>query len=437
VAILAELRSGRWRERIGAVPRRKSASIVLLARTPATVDRLLPLLRALHGAHPRLNLTLLSSDPAARARADACGLPIRILHEPGGLPGTGHRLAATLKPKLLILGEAARDVRPSLARAFADEGAALVVVGAAGRDFAEGLGRPIDHLILDQAEAVPDAGAAQPIRLPAEPSPAAVEAALAALAGPIARERERSRNRPWLRLLQAAADELLPDGRLGFLTRRKFERIDSIPELHERLGAPQTILCLGNGPSCEDPEIKRRLWDACFRVNHSWLPRGFVTDVDMVFTGSKATIEAIPKPCIFGFHLISSERELLSRCLTLRKRFAYITAERVGSVDFARYGDFAPTNGAVMLATAVRLRPRRLIIAGIDLFAHPAGSYPGDSTTPNAYTVRHDRDLETEFILDTLDAFEGELVIIGVLGELWREHQARRGAVRALDQLNP
>src|SRR5690606_20386372 len=150
------------------------------------------------------------------------------------------------------------------------EGAALAILGAPPAEVAAGLGGMTDFLLLDPAEMPPQAASGRPVPLPPDPPPAALEAALAAFAGAIARERERSRSRPWLRLLQAAADEVLPEGRLGFLTRRKFERIESIPKLHERLGAPETILCLGNGPSCEDPEIKRRLWDACFRVNHSW-----------------------------------------------------------------------------------------------------------------------------------------------------------------------
>jgi hypothetical protein len=149
----------------------------------------------------------------------------------------------------------------------------------------------------------------------------------------------------------------------------------------------------------------------------------------MVFTGSKRTIEELADIGLFGFHTIVSEQEILRRCTFLGRRFAYATAERLGTVDFARYGIYAPTNGAVMLATAVRLRPQRLVVAGIDLFSHPAGSYPGDSTTPNAYTVRHDRDTELAFILDLLESFQGELVIVSeVLEREWQARQRRRRA---------
>ena len=77
-----------------------------------------------------------------------------------------------------------------------------------------------------------------------------------------------------------------------------------------------------------------------------------------------------------------------------------------------------------MLATAVALQPKRLIVAGMDLFQHPAGSYPGDSTTPNAYTVLHDRDTELAFILSRLDRFEGELTILSeILDGHWQTHR--------------
>jgi hypothetical protein len=79
-----------------------------------------------------------------------------------------------------------------------------------------------------------------------------------------------------------------------------------------------------------------------------------------------------------------------------------------------------------MLATAVALRPSRIIIAGIDLFADPAGPYPGDASTPNAYVPVHERSLERDFILASLEKFEGELTIIGrALAELWERWKAR------------
>ena len=60
----------------------------------------------------------------------------------------------------------------------------------------------------------------------------------------------------------------------------------------------------------------------------------------------------------------------------------------------------------------------------MDLFQHPDGSYPGDSTTPNAYTVLHDRDTELHFILGRFDRYQGELVILSdVLEGHWQAHR--------------
>ena len=101
----------------------------------------------------------------------------------------------------------------------------------------------------------------------------------------------------------------------------------------------------------------------------------------------------------------------------------FVTAERLGVLaPRSDWGEAVPTNGAYMLATAVALRPARLVVAGIDLFRHQGGAYPGDPTTPNAYTPRHAAELDERVILATLAAYTGELVIIGdVLRGLWED----------------
>jgi hypothetical protein len=75
-----------------------------------------------------------------------------------------------------------------------------------------------------------------------------------------------------------------------------------------------------------------------------------------------------------------------------------------------------------MIAAAVALEPRKLIIGGIDLFEDPAGAYPGDAATPNAYVAVHDAQTELKYVLETLAKFRGELVILGsVLNAKWKE----------------
>jgi hypothetical protein len=85
-----------------------------------------------------------------------------------------------------------------------------------------------------------------------------------------------------------------------------------------------------------------------------------------------------------------------------------------------------------MLATAVALQPARLVISGIDLFSHPDGSYPGDTKTPNAYTPGHDAGSELSLLLEALDLYHGELIILSeALRTQWEAH--RRGRTPAAE----
>ena len=80
-----------------------------------------------------------------------------------------------------------------------------------------------------------------------------------------------------------------------------------------------------------------------------------------------------------------------------------------------------------MIALAVALEPKRIIIAGVDLFRHPEGSYPGDNTTPNAYKPAHSPEKELAFMFHSLDRFAGECVIFGeILAREWQHHRARQ-----------
>src|SRR3546814_18573292 len=81
-----------------------------------------------------------------------------------------------------------------------------------------------------------------------------------------------------------------------------------------------------------------------------------------------------------------------------------------------------------MLATAAALQPERLVISGVDLFSHPAGIYPGDTTTPNAYTPGHNPDSELAVLLEALSLYKGELVILSAaLRERWEAFQSAGG----------
>src|SRR5690606_36999326 len=98
--------------------------------------------------------------------------------------------------------------------------------------------------------------------------------------------------------------------RLRRLLAPKVQRIDDLAGLRAALGHPGTILCLGNGPSSEDPEVGRVAYDCLFRVNDLWLKRGLLTRPHMVFTGSKGALVSV-KGAIFGLHTVKSEARLL------------------------------------------------------------------------------------------------------------------------------
>ena len=207
-------------------------------------------------------------------------------------------------------------------------------------------------------------------------------------------------------------------------------RIATLDELRDALDRPQTILCLGNGPSSEDPALAGHA-DAClFRVNHRWLARGLYSRPQMVFTGQKRTLFEVRSKPIFAFQTCRAEALLVTHQIfnPLCRFMRFVTLERLGILTGPDWDGVRPTNGATMLATAVALNPPRIVIAGIDLFADPAGAYPGDAQTSNDYVVVHERSIEIDFILKTLKSYGGELIILGKpLAEKWAAAQLAAG----------
>lgn len=193
---------------------------------------------------------------------------------------------------------------------------------------------------------------------------------------------------------------------------RSYQNIDT---LKQRLASPKTIMCLGNGPSSEAVELETMSYDVLFRVNHSWLKRGQHVKADVVFTGGKPSMRAISK-AIFGVQTRDAERSLLM-LRTYNPLFGPTEFFNINNMNsrVAQYnwGHLRPTNGVCMLATAIALKPEKLIVAGIDLFQHPAGSYPGDNATANAYSPGHSRETELGFVLDLLGTYQGEIIVVG------------------------
>jgi 3-Deoxy-D-manno-octulosonic-acid transferase (kdotransferase) len=213
--------------------------------------------------------------------------------------------------------------------------------------------------------------------------------------------------------------------------RWRLRRYHEVDELGAALGDPQTILCLGNGPSSEDEALKGLAHDILFRVNHSWLKRGFLTRPDVVFTGGRPTMRAISR-VVFGLQNTNPEHRLAAARFfnPLVGATRFFNANDMNSFwKNHNWGSVRPTNGASMLAAAVGLQPKCLIVAGIDMFQHPRGSYPGDDVTPNAFSPAHDREAELAFLLKLFDSYSGELVIIGdVLEQEWLKHKNKRVA---------
>ncbi len=218
---------------------------------------------------------------------------------------------------------------------------------------------------------------------------------------------------------------LLDNSNHGALNWR-LQHYHGLAELSAVLGHPGTILCLGNGPSSEDETLKGLAHDVLFRVNHRWLKRGFLTRPDVVFVGGKPSMRAV-SGVIFGLKNNDAERRLISVRLfnPLRGATKFFNVENMDP-NLASYNgaNLRLTNGASMLAAAVALNPKRLIVAGIDMFQHPDGSYPDSKTTPNAYSPAHNREAELGFLLALFDSYDGELIIIGdVLKEEWLRHK--------------
>jgi hypothetical protein len=197
------------------------------------------------------------------------------------------------------------------------------------------------------------------------------------------------------------------------ILRKRGTKIASLEALKEELGHPQTILCLGNGPSSVAPELDSLHYDCLFRVNHRWINEGRRTKPDMIFTGDPTSVAAVPS-AIVGFRTQQQEAQVMLRTLyRMRDRhIRYITMEGLPVTINEEEWSAQPTNGASMISLAAALRPAHLIIGGIDLYEHPEGIYPGDETTANMYMIVHSRDVELAIIRKALRDFKGKLTIL-------------------------
>lgn len=213
----------------------------------------------------------------------------------------------------------------------------------------------------------------------------------------------RKRWAPWADVVaRRALDGGLPLG----VEKLRLRKVNDLAALRTALGAPRTILCLGSGPSSNAPEALAMAdgADAIFRVKHRWLAEGRIKRADAVFTGTAETAAKLPHPIMLVQDAASAARLVFERAWR-----GGLTPLRLGVVEalVAGYRAETPTgarmtNGAAMLATAVALAPARLCVAGVDLYSHPAGAYPGAPDGQNAYAPAHDQRAERDFALAML-----------------------------------
>jgi hypothetical protein len=192
-----------------------------------------------------------------------------------------------------------------------------------------------------------------------------------------------------------------------------FRCLDSWGQIARELKSPRSILCLGNGPSSEDPALGARDFDCVLRVNWVWHARAKFAAPAIVFTADRDPPPAGALPLI-AFPTRADAHEVLALYRAEgRMLSAYFVMAELPSALNARDWPLRPTNGAMMIAAAAQLNPARLAIAGIDLYQHPDGKYPGDSAETNDYDAIHSRDNDLTAIALALRLYPGELTVIG------------------------
>lgn len=189
--------------------------------------------------------------------------------------------------------------------------------------------------------------------------------------------------------------------------------IGTIDDLSHRLGRAQDILCLGNGPSSEDPRLKEVSYDCLFRVNWIWRERSLYMSPNLVFTADWDFPSGTPEPVI-GFPNEAVGLPILRyHALMLRPpRQGYTFVNTLLPILQVRPRGVVPSNGALMIGLAAALNPRRIIISGIDLYAHDDGRYPGDVNVVDGYSRAHSRASDLAFIKVALSGYVGEVKIL-------------------------
>lgn len=199
--------------------------------------------------------------------------------------------------------------------------------------------------------------------------------------------------------------------------------------LGARLGSPTRILCLGNGPSSADLPPRAAADASLFRVNwiwRRWTGAGTAAP-DLVVVGNTRLPRTGRKPVLVFAQRDEATYTFLRQVLRGNlRRFDYLVMSEQDSALTRLDWPAKPSGGVIMLAVATALAPAQLTVAGIDLYRHAAGRYPGGPALHNAYARAHDRETEVAMILALLRDYAGDLE---VHGDPLREALAARSKV--------
>lgn len=188
-------------------------------------------------------------------------------------------------------------------------------------------------------------------------------------------------------------------------------RIASLQALAARLGGPRSIVCLGNGPSSEDPRLTAHGDSTLFRVNWNYRRRQWMNAPHVVFTAD-ADLPPLRNRPILVFPSAAAGRPVLLRHTLLFRppTPGYVFLDEFEPPPADLSGSVIPTNGALMIAIAAALQPQRIVIAGIDLYRHAEGRYPGAGDAVEGYAREHSREADLRSIRSALAGFGGEVV---------------------------
>lgn len=374
---------------LAAGPRPSEDTILMIAPDNAAFERAAPLIDQILATDQRVKLVLAVKKPAALQERFPAAL-VRKLRPIGGLFSQPVLTTLRVRSVLVLDDHLLQGVAARLVAGAKNRG--VPVYGLDFKKLASKclLLRPLSSTAVYFGEAL----------------------TIEALAGCLIMSVGIERQPRWsLDKLAAALGPVITGQPVNTIVCSFFRKINNLKDLRHELGNPRTILCLGNGPTSVNSALHAIDYDCLFRVNHRWLGREHLSKPDMVFAGVKRSMRQLGKT-LLGVATPRKQAALLACRLfePWHGKCCYcVVQEIVPDMIIPFDAKLKPTTGAYMLAAAVALQPSRILVAGMDLFAHPQGAYPDGACVPNAYAASHDCDVDVAFIRACLLKYRGEL----------------------------